>query len=276
MNDEVFAPGRLAQDDGGPLYLRLKALIRDAVADGRLAPDAALPAEREIAASLRLSRVTVRKAIQGLVAEGVLRQRHGSGTFVSGRTPLMEQPLSRLTSFTEDMRRRGLVPTSVWLERSVGMPTSAEAMLLGLSPTDRIARFDRLRLANGEPMAIERALVPLRILPDPSLVENSLYEALETLGMRPVRAVQRLNAESLRGEDANLLGVVPGAAVLAVERIAYLPDGRVVEFTRSHFRGDAYDFVAELNLAKDQSTISSGRSENGGLPRTGAERTSST
>ena len=66
--------------------------------------------------------------------------------------------------------------------------------------------------------------------------------------MRPVRAVQRLNAESVGSADAALLGIAAGSAALAIERISYLPDGRVVEFTRSHYRGDAYDFVAELNL----------------------------
>lgn len=248
MSELVLMPERLAGEDGGPLYIRLQTMIRGAITDGRLVPNDALPAEREMAASLHVSRVTVRKAIQGLVAEGVLRQRHGSGTFVSSGVGRVEQPLSRLTSFTEDMRTRGLVPTASWLERSVGMPTSAEAMILGLSPAERVSRFHRLRLADNEPMAIERAVVPARILPDPSIVENSLYGALAAVGMRPVRAVQRLNAENVGGSDAALLGLAPGSAALSIERISYLPDGRVVEFTRSHYRGDAYDFVAELNL----------------------------
>ncbi|MCX5497188.1 GntR family transcriptional regulator [Kaistia dalseonensis] len=249
MNELVLAPERLAGEEGGPLYMRLQTMIRGAIMEGRLVPNDALPAEREMAASLHVSRVTVRKAIQGLVAEGVLRQRHGSGTFVSSGVGRVEQPLSRLTSFTEDMRSRGLIPTASWLERSIGMPTSAEAMILGLSPAERVARFNRLRLADNEPMAIERAVVPARILPDPLVVENSLYDALAAVGMRPVRAVQRLNAENVGGADAAMLGLAPGSAALSIERISYLPDGRVVEFTRSHYRGDAYDFVAELNLS---------------------------
>ena len=78
---------------------------------------------------------------------------------------------------------------------------------------------------------------------------RSLYDALAAVGMRPVRAVQRLNAEQCRcSADAACSDLRPARAALAIERIAYLPDGRVVEFTRSHYRGDAYDFVAELNL----------------------------
>lgn len=250
MSDFLLAPDQLADEEGGPLYIRLQTLIRSAIAGGRLLPNAALPPERDMASSLGVSRVTVRKAIQGLVAEGVLRQRHGSGTFVSRSGGRVEQPLSRLSSFTEDMKSRGLVPTASWIERSVGMPTSAEAMILGLSPTDRVSRLHRLRLADNEPMAIERAVIPARILPDPLIVSNSLYDALTSVGMRPVRAVQRLNAENVSSADAALLGIAPGSATLAIERISYLPDGRVVEFTRSHYRGDAYDFVAELNLTE--------------------------
>ncbi|MCX5517011.1 GntR family transcriptional regulator [Kaistia defluvii] len=250
MSDFLFAPDHLADEEGGPLYFRLQTLIRAAISDGRLPANAALPPERDMASSLGVSRVTVRKAIQGLVADGVLRQRHGSGTFVSRSGGRVEQPLSRLSSFTEDMKSRGLVPTASWIERSVGMPTSAEAMILGLAPTERVSRLHRLRLADNEPMAIERAVIPARILPDPMIVTTSLYDALTSVGMRPVRAVQRLNAENVSSADASLLGIAAGSAALAIERISYLPDGRIVEFTRSHYRGDAYDFVAELNLTE--------------------------
>ncbi|MCX5515897.1 GntR family transcriptional regulator [Kaistia algarum] len=246
MTEFLLTPDRLAGDERGPLYLRLQAMIRSAVASGTLAPNATLPAEREFAASLGISRVTVRKAIQGLVAEGLLRQRRGSGTFVAGATRRFELPLSGLSSFTEDMRSRGLTATAIWMMRSVGMPTSAEAMMLGLPPTERVTRLHRLRLADSEPMAVERSLLPARFLPDPARFEGSLYDTLTAAGLRPVRAVQRLNAENADEGDARLLGIPPGGAILAIERIAYLADGRVVEFTRSHYRGDAYDFVAEL------------------------------
>jgi len=232
--------------DGGPLYLRLQSMIRGAIEAGRLSPNASLPAERELAASLGISRVTVRKAIQGLVAEGVLRQRRGSGTFVASEGRRFELPVSRLSSFTEDMKSRGLVPTAKWLLRQVGMPTTAEAMLLGLTPAERVTRLHRLRLADGEAMAVERSLLPARLLPEPERLEGSLYDALDAAGLRPVRAVQRLYAENVDEGDARLLGTDAGRAILAIERIAYLADGRIVEFTRSHYRGDAYDFVAEL------------------------------
>ncbi|TAG14133.1 MAG: UTRA domain-containing protein, partial [Rhodobacterales bacterium] len=89
------------------------------------------------------------------------------------------------------------------------------------------------------------------VLPEPALVETSLYAHLQTTGHRPVRAVQRISAANLGPRDASLLSVPPGAAGLKIERIGYLASGRVVEFTRSLYRGDAYDFAVELKLAPD-------------------------
>lgn len=234
--------------EGGPLYVRLQAAIARAIGDGRLMPDDALPAERDIARAIGVSRVTVRKALQALVHDGTLRRRHGSGTYVTRARERVQQPLSRLTSFTEDMISRGLAPTARWLERSVTFPAPEEAMILGLSPDDRVSRLYRLRMADGEPMAIERAVIPARLLPDPESVSTSLYSALDRNGARPVRALQRLSAEALDATDAMLLDAPDGAAVLAIERISYDGDGRTVEYTRSLYRGDTYDFVAELSL----------------------------
>lgn len=253
--DRIFAAGLLNGEDApGPLYLRLQALIREAIRDGRLELDQALPPEREMAAAFKVSRVTVRKAIQGLATEGVVRQRHGSGTYVARPQERRQHALSRLNSFTEDMQIRGMTPASHWLERSLGRATPEEAMQLALSPGERVCRLFRLRLADARPMAVERAVVPHRFLPDPQAVDASLYEALDRVGHRPVRALQRMSAEALVGEDADLLGVPPGTAVLAAERLAFLRSGEMVEFTRSHYRGDTYDFVAELILSEGPAT----------------------
>ncbi len=254
MTAPLFPAESLAAPDGGPLYLRLQSLIRAGIAEGRLQPNDALPAERDLAAHLGVSRVTVRKALRGLVDEGVLRQRHGSGTFVTRGGDRVEQPLSRLTSFTEDIRRSGRVPGTRWLDRSVAPPGPAEAAILGLPDGARVTRLSRLRLVDGDPIAIETAIVPADAIPDPMQVEASLYDALAAAGMQPVRAVQRLGAVSLSETDAALLGVAPGAAAVAIERIAYLADGTVIEFTRSHYRGDACDFIAELNLTDTEPT----------------------
>ena len=227
-----------------------------AIESGSLQPLEALPGERDIAHVLNVSRVTVRKALAGLVSAGLLEQRQGSGTYVSRRPPLVEQPvieqpLSRLTSFSEDMRLRGFETESRWLERQVSPPSTTEAFHLALSMQDRVCRLRRLRLAGGVPMAIELAAVPHKYLADPQAVKASLYALLDALGAKPVRALQRLSAANLGEGDAALLNVPPGSAALSIERISYLAGGQPVEFTRSFYRGDAYDFVAELNLGQD-------------------------
>ncbi|MBT8423540.1 MAG: GntR family transcriptional regulator, partial [Silicimonas sp.] len=128
------------------------------------------------------------------------------------------------------------------------VPSLDEIAVQGLSDTEQVARIYRLREAGGRPMALERAALPLDILPNPIEVTTSLYEVLERLGNRPVRAVQKISAINLESRDADLLEVAEGAAGLSIERTSYLPGGRVAELTRSIYRGDAYDFVAELRL----------------------------
>ena len=121
-------------------------------------------------------------------------------------------------------------------------------MNLGLGTAETVVRLERLRTADGTPMAIERASLPTAILPDPEIVSGSLYEALERLGTKPVRAIQRIIAANLAADEAALLGVAAGVAGLKITRISYLENGKAAEFTRSIYRGDAYDFIAELKL----------------------------
>jgi GntR family transcriptional regulator len=251
MSAGPFAVDPLLSLNGGPLYLQLKRWIEAAVERGAVRPGDALPSERDLAVKADVSRVTVRKAVQHLVRDGVLVQRHGSGTFVAPHTARVEQSLSRLTSFTEDMARRGMAVRAVWLDRGLYTPSPEEIVTLGLAASDLVARVGRLRLSGETPLAVERASLSSAILADPEAVESSLYAHLERTGNRPVRAIQRIRAANLGTADAHLLGVAAGAASLNIERISYLASGRVIEFTRSIYRGDTYDFVAELRLGAD-------------------------
>lgn len=242
--------GDWLEEGSGPRYVKLRKRIEKAMDPelGILPPGASLPSEREIAALTGLSRVTVRNAIQALVEAGAVVQRQGSGTFVTEPSQRVEQSLSHLTSFSEDMARRGMKSTSLWLERSICLPSPEETIALALSANDSVSRISRLRMADDRPMAIERAALPVDILPNPIAVTASLYDVLDKDGNRPVRAIQKISAINLGQEDAKLLGVAEGAAGLRIERVSYLPSGRVAEFTKSIYRGDAYDFVAELRL----------------------------
>ncbi|MEO1102581.1 MAG: GntR family transcriptional regulator, partial [Pseudomonadota bacterium] len=194
---DFLRPADWLQEGGGPRYLQLCNRIREGVEQGVLNPGTPLPPEREIAAITALSRVTVRKAI-GLVAQdGLVIQKQGSGSFVANRPARVEQILSHLTSFSEDMARRGKVPSSRWLERGLFMPSPHEMLALCVSADAEVARLARLRIADDAPMAIERASLPTHILPNPLEVESSLYAVLEARGLRPVRAIQKISAINL-------------------------------------------------------------------------------
>ena len=229
-----------------PLYQQLQRKLRLALENRVLGADDALPPERDLAEALNVSRITVRKAIDGLVDEGLLIRKQGSGTFVTNR---VEKNFAKLTSFSEDMRARGRKPRSVWLDRAAGTVTPGESLTLRSSPGTPVYRFSRIRYADDAPMALEYATVLAGCLPSVESVETSLYEALERTGNRPVRALQRLRAVLLTAEQAQLLKAQEKDAGLLVERVGFLKDGRAVEFSQSFYRGDIYDFVAELSAS---------------------------
>ena len=236
--------GRLEAGDSMPLYMQLQRVLRNAIKRRILTQDVAIPPERDLAEEYAVSRITVRKALSGLVDEGLLSRRRGAGTFVTGR---VEKSFSKLSSFSEDMLSRGRSPHSVWINRSIGAVTPEESLSLGLSPGAAVYRFHRIRYADDAPMALEYSTIPGYCLPALNAVEDSLYDALEKAGYRPVRALQRLRAVTFTEEQAETLGVLPRDAGLLIERRGFLLDGRAAEFTQSYYRGDAYDVVAELN-----------------------------
>lgn len=235
--------GQLPAGDTAPLYRQFQRLLRDAIERQVLTPDEALPPERDLASAYGLSRVTVRKALDGLVEARMLTRRQGAGTFVAAR---VEKNFAAISSFTEDMQSRGRAPHSEWLSRSESVVSPEEAMALGLSPGTAVYRFTRIRYADGISMALESATVPASSLSSPEAVEDSLYDALGE--DRPVRVLQRFRAVLFTDEQAALLKIPKNSPGLAIERRGYNADGRTVEFTKSWYRGDAYDFVAELNV----------------------------
>lgn len=238
--------GGLQVDDPAPLYMQLQKVLRDAIVGRIISPEAAIPPERDLAEEFGVSRLTVRKAVDGLVTEGLITRRRGAGTFVAAR---VEKSFSKLSSFSEDMISRGRVPHSEWLARTIGAVTPEESLSLGLSPGSQVYRFQRLRYADGQTMALEYSTIPAYCLPSIEAVGESLYAALDAAGNRPVRALQRLRAVSFSAEQAQILGIRIGDAGLFIERRGFLQDGRAAEFTQSYYRGDAYDVVAELNRA---------------------------
>ena len=156
------AVGPLPESSNLPLYQQLQRALRAAIDRRILESNDALPPERDLAEEFGVSRITVRKAIDGLVSEGLLVRRQGSGTFVRGR---VEKNFSLLTSFSEDMRARGRTPRSEWLKRASGTVTPEEALTLRSSPGTPVYRFNRLRFADDAPMSVEYATIVAACLP---------------------------------------------------------------------------------------------------------------
>ncbi len=226
-----------------PLYRKLSSSLHAAIRSGALRAGEGIPPERDLAQALGVSRITVRRAIGDLAQQGLLFARQGSGTVVAER---MEQALSDLGSFSDDIRRRGMVPGSRWISRMLAAPSAEEASALQLGTADRVIRIERVRTANGAPIAVERAALDAQWLNGDIEFGDSLYAALRRLGVVPQRALQRLRAEVVRGADARLLELADGEPVLATERRSFSADGRPIEFTRALCRGDRYDYLVQL------------------------------
>lgn len=241
-NDELLA---LKPDASNPtpLYLQIALKLRETITAGKWAEAHGLPSERQLVDSLSVSRVTARKAIQQLGEWGLVVRRQGQGTFVA---PRLQQPLSRLSSFSEELKLRGLAAGSVWLERATGLATPEEMMALGLGSGETVARLRRLRTADGVVMGIEHCRIPTRFVPDPAGIESSLYAWLDAQRTPVVRALQRMSATNATAEQAKLLSVREDAAVLFITRMGYGRDNQIMELTHSYCRPDYYEFVAEL------------------------------
>jgi GntR family transcriptional regulator len=210
----------------------------------------AIPSERRLAASLSVSRPTLRQAIDELVREGLLVRRHGSGTYVAEAKIAL--PLT-MTSFSEDMARRGMRPSSQVLSFEAISAGAKLGQRLRISPAEQVWRIRRLRLADEETMAIEFLHVPKRVVPRltrEDLEEHSFYELLrERFGVVVASGVQTIEPTVTSEDEAEILGVPLHAPAFLFERITESERGEVVEFVRSVYRGDRYRLVAELRPA---------------------------
>lgn len=230
-------------NDNSPLYMQIARKLSDDVRNGRYQVDQALPSERLLSELLDVSRVTARKAIDQLVEQGLVVRRRGSGNYIA---PRIEQPLSNLSSFSEQLQQRGYRPGSRWLKRAVVTASADEQLSLALSPNTKVVRLERLRLADDVVMAYEVSVLPYSVVGNPDAIGDSLYAYLDLIGKPPVRALQHIRAMNAGAVLAGQLGVPEGQAVLFITRIAYLESGEALELTHSYCRSDHYDFVAEM------------------------------
>jgi GntR family transcriptional regulator len=209
----------------------------------------AIPSERQLSVDLEVSRLTVRAALDELVREGYLVRRQGAGTFVAA--PKVAKGMD-VSSFSEDMRARGLTPASRTLELNVVPAGARLGRLLHVSPSEPVVAARRLRLADGEPMAIEllharASLVPGLTAAD--LEHNSFYELLiDRYGIEIAGGTQTVEPTVTNDDESAALGVPLHSPALLFERITRTVAGDVIEFTSSTYRGDRYRLVTELGM----------------------------
>ncbi|MET8851997.1 GntR family transcriptional regulator [Amycolatopsis sp. NPDC004625] len=244
----AWDPGReivVDPDSPEPLYFQVSRQLHAAIEDGRLPAGARLGNEIDLAASLRLSRPTLRQAIQTLVNQGLLVRRRGVGTQVV-RTKVA-RPL-RLSSLFDDLAGLGGRPASAVLVNQVEDAGAEVAELLEAPGLTRVRRLRRIRSADGEPLALMNNYLPDGVLDpdDDELRERGLYQLLRSAGVRLHAAEQNIGARLATGEDAELLNEEPGAALLTMQRTTYDENGRVVEYGWHVYRASRYTFNLSL------------------------------
>jgi len=231
-----------------PRYHQLKEILQQRIRSGEFQPGDQFPTEERLCQEYELSRGTVRRAINILVDEGWLRREQGRGTFVT--PPSLTPVFFRLADFAEDMRARGLEPSTRVLKLHV-LPASEEiAARLELTPGEEVIESARLRLANGRPMAYEVRYLAYRLCPqllEEDLEQESVHSLLiDKYNIPLIRACHTVEARVLSEEEARLLEVEPGSAGFFVDRVTYTTHDRPVTWYRTLYRGDEYRFTAEF------------------------------
>lgn len=238
----------LNRDVPVPLYHQVKTRILRDIEAGHWRANERLPTEDDLSARFKVSKITVRQALRELAQIGIIRREQGRGTFV--QPPPLQQGPRELTSFTGEMRRHGIVASSQVLECGASTATPDIAARLGIPSTEPVFRLRRLRLADGTPMGLQTAYIPMSLVPgitDQSFTGVSLYDVLaDRYSLYPASANETYVAVAVGADDAQWLRLPAGSPAMAAERVTFLADGRKLEFVQSIMRGDRYKIVLDL------------------------------
>jgi GntR family transcriptional regulator len=240
--------GPLDKSQAVPLYHQLRVILEQRIQQGHWKPNDRLPTEDEICEQFKVSKATVRQALQELASAGFVRREQGRGTFVADNKIQFGPKI--LSSFTDEMRDTGMKAGSRVLEKAL-IPASIEvAAKLDVPVGSLLFMLTRLRLAADEPMGIQTAYVPNELAPglsDIDFTTASLYETLQQkYGLMADHATQLHFATIADAGQAQLLGIAPGAPLVGGERLTYLRGGRPLELTHSAMRGDRYQIQLKL------------------------------
>jgi len=244
---QLFSSSELNRRSPVPLYHQIKGILKSWISSGKYSQQDRFPAERELEAHFKVSRMTIRRAVSELVEQGYLYREQGRGCFIA--RPRMEYELGRLTSFTEDMCVRSFSTTARILTFDV-VTDNDVASRLGVSDEEELLRLVRVRSILDEPVVLQTAYILRSVaynLADTELLDGSLYKTLEVVcGLRIGHAKQTIESRSADEHEALLLGIQHRTPVLALERLSYLHNGTAFEFVRSTYRSDKYRFTVAL------------------------------
>ncbi|MGX1194445.1 GntR family transcriptional regulator [Metabacillus sp. SLBN-84] len=230
-----------------PIYYQLEEAIKEAIQNQELTPGQMIPSEREYAEKYGISRMTVRQALSNLVNDGFLYRQRGKGTFVAHQK--IEQPLQGLTSFSEDMRSRGLEPSTRVISFKEVPASHDLASKLEVEAGTSLFELKRIRLADQLPMAYEMLYISKETAPDltEKIAQSSIYEYVENkLGLKIHHGRQVLEASIARRTEAEMLQVEEGAPVLMIERRSTLESNKPLEVVKSVYRADRYKFTIDM------------------------------
>ena len=236
---------------GRPAYRQIELQLLDLIDEGALMPGDRVPAERDLALRLGVSRMTLRQALDGLVRRGLMERRGGQGTFVAMRK--VEQDLRVLRTYPDELHGQGVIARTTVLRMETVRAPAAVAAALGIDRGAAVHQIERLRSAGGAPLLAETAWLPANRVPVLQIaqLEGSLWDALADAGHRVARAVERLEPIVAGMHEARLLAVAPGAPLMLVERTSFDRDDVAVEHAVGTFRGDRTSFVVEVSGAPD-------------------------
>ncbi|HET7626975.1 MAG TPA: GntR family transcriptional regulator [Bacillales bacterium] len=231
-----------------PIYYQLAEELRRRIEGEELRPGDLIPSERVLADKHGISRMTVRQAINSLVSEGLLTRRKGKGTYVaSGK---IEQPLQGLTSFTEEMKARGMLPTSRVVRFQAAKAPGHAAKELNLSADELVYEIVRIRMADGIPMAVETTFIPEALAPGLTREKaaDSIYKMISDRHEAGIGyGKQVIEASAANQLESEYLGIPERAPVLLIRRKAFLGDGTPFESVKSIYRADRYQYAIDLN-----------------------------
>lgn len=240
-----------------PIYVQIAAAMKRLLDDGTIPAGSALPPEQILAKRFGVSRMTMRQANDVLEREGLIDRQRGRGTFAVQKRLVKQEQETR--SFSEEIRRRGGVPSSRLLSFQTTEASPALAAEFNLPAGDPIYVIERVRMADGIPMALESVQIPAERCPNLerfNLVDYSLYQIFEEhYGIELARSEEEISAIVPRKIHRKTLALPANVAVLLVKRRTYTSDGRLFELAMDAYRGDLY--VAMVQSVRSRKSKSS-------------------